>query len=115
MIIQKAASSEANLGTDMMISRDFVKDGVADFLKVSARDIPDDIALSRLIADSFMVVELMIELQETNGIRLGQEDIKHVKSVGELITAIVTAAARSDAVGASARDVALTTKGASNV
>ena len=98
----------------MMISRDFVKDRVAAFLKVPARDIPDDMALSRLIADSFMIVELMIELEETCGIRLSQEDVKHVKTVGELTDAI-TAAAQSNAVEATSGDDALTTKRASNV
>ena len=98
----------------MMISGDFVKDRVAAFLKVPARDIPDEMALSRLIADSFMIVELMIELEETCGIRLSQEEVKHVKTVGELTSAII-AAASSHAADATAGEQAVSAKRACNV
>ena len=99
----------------MIISRDFLKQRIAAFIKVSASDIADDLPLSRLVADSFMVVELMIELQETCGVRLRQEDVKDVGTVGELITCVMAAAPTSNAVSGSSSASGLPAQGVSNV
>ena len=50
-----------------MVNQEFVKQEVAAFLKISAADLNDDMVLSDLIADSFMIVELMM-LSFANGV-----------------------------------------------
>jgi len=73
-----------------MVDKDFVKDKIAAFLKISADDLQEGTVLSNLIADSFMIVELMIELEETCGARLQQEDVKHVKTLGDLTSVVAS-------------------------
>jgi acyl carrier protein len=76
----------------MVISKDFVKEKVATFLKAPAINLPEDMPLNSLIADSFMVVEMMIELQEICGVRFQQDDLKEVKTLGDLTSLIATQA-----------------------
>lgn len=68
----------------MRVSRDFVKVKIAEFLKVPASELREDMVLSSLVADSFMLVELIIELQDICEVHLGQEDLKDIKTLGDL-------------------------------
>jgi acyl carrier protein len=47
--------------------------------------VANEIALTDLVQESFVLVELVIELQETFSVRFGQDDLRAVKTVGELI------------------------------
>ncbi len=78
----------------MIVSTEFVKEKVAEFLKVPAGELREDMTLASLIADSFMIVEMMIELQEIFGICLHQEDLKDIHTLGEL-AAVIERASRS--------------------
>jgi acyl carrier protein len=69
-----------------------VKRKIADFLKVPAQQLRDDALLSRLIADSFVVVELLVDLQEQFGIHLRQEELEKVQTVGHLVALIAAKA-----------------------
>lgn len=67
-----------------MLDRNKVKEKMADFLKQPVSKLEDDIILTNLVAESFALVEMVIELQEEFGVRLVQEDLKNVKTVGDL-------------------------------
>lgn len=67
-----------------MISRENVKEKMAAFLKQPASKLGDDILLTDLVAESFVLVEMVIELQEEFGVRFVQEDLKNVRTVGDL-------------------------------
>jgi acyl carrier protein len=77
----------------MPVNREFVKEKVATFLKVAPADLRESMALNSLIVDSFMVVEMIIELQEICGVRLQQEDLKEVRTLGDL-TGLIEARAQ---------------------
>lgn len=44
--------------------------------------------LTDLVPSSFSLVELLIELQEQHGIRLVQEDLRQLVTVGDLVTLV---------------------------
>lgn len=67
-----------------------IKQKAADFLGVPVARLRDSDELSGIVPDSFMLVELLIELQEEYGIRLVQEDLTNVKTVGELTGLILS-------------------------
>jgi acyl carrier protein len=62
-----------------------VKKALAESLKRKTEDLDDEIALVDLVAESFALIETVINLQEDLSIRLVQEDLRDVKTVGELV------------------------------
>lgn len=61
---------------------------IASFLKQPAERIAPDKELSVLVKESFVLIQLVVELQESLGVRLMQEDLAKVKTVGQLIDVI---------------------------
>ena len=61
-----------------------VKQQMAAFLRQPISKLEDSALLSDLVVESFILVEMVIELQEQFKIRLMQEDLKSVKTVGQL-------------------------------
>lgn len=76
-----------------MIDRESVKEKLAAFLKQPAARLSDDMLVADLVADSFILVEMVIELQEEFGVRFVQDDLKSVKTLGDL-TALFESRAR---------------------
>ena len=64
---------------------DRVKEHMSQILKVPIARLKDDSNLSDLVTDSFVLVDMVIELQEEFDILLVQEDLKNVKTVGDLV------------------------------
>ena len=64
---------------------DRVKQHISTILKVPVARLNDETSLSDLVTDSFVLVDMVIELQEEFDILLVQEDLKNVKTVGELV------------------------------
>lgn len=58
---------------------------LAAALEHDAQTLGDDLVLTELVAESFALIEAVIELQETLGIRLVQEDLRDVTTVGDLV------------------------------
>jgi acyl carrier protein len=58
---------------------------MAEIIKQPVARLGDDVLLSNLVTDSFLLVDMVIELQEEFAVFLVQEDLKTVKSVGDLI------------------------------
>lgn len=61
-----------------------VKERIAAFLKLPETELQDSAVLTDLVAQSLLLVEMVIELQEDFGVRLVQQDLKTVKTVGDL-------------------------------
>ena len=67
-----------------MVERQAVKEKIATFLKLPVARVADDAVLTDMVAESFALVELVIELQEEFGARVSQEDLRIVRTVGDL-------------------------------
>ena len=76
-----------------MVDRETVKQKMAGLLKQPVARLEDPTALIDLVTDSFLLVEMVIELQEEFGVRFVQEDLNHVKTVFDL-TELFAAQAR---------------------
>lgn len=67
------------------MNRNDIKSTMCQLLRLQETRVPDDAELSQVISDSFRLVETFIELQDTFGVRLTQEDLRDVKTVGEFV------------------------------
>ena len=68
-----------------MESRDAVRAKMAEFLGHPVKKLQDDAILTDWVTDSMILVNMVIELQEDFSIRLVQDDLKDVKTVGQLL------------------------------
>ena len=66
----------------------FIKSKIAEFLELPVTDMQDDRPVMSLVSDSFMMVEMVIEMQEEFKVRLVQNDFKDIHTIGELIELI---------------------------
>jgi acyl carrier protein len=66
------------------VTAEIVKAKMAGLLRLPISKLRDESALTDLVAQSLVLVEMVIELQEEFGVRLVQEDLKDVKTVGDL-------------------------------
>jgi len=65
-----------------------VKTRIAEVLNISADRVSEETSLKDLVSDSFLLVEMAIELQEDFQVRFSQEDLKVVHTVQDLIALI---------------------------
>ena len=70
--------------SDKLFDTHRVKERMAAFLRQPITKLEDSAVLSDLVLESFVLVEMVIELQEQFNIRLVQEDLNSVKTVGQL-------------------------------
>ena len=68
--------------------REKIRQKIAGFVTQPPEKITDDRILTELVTESFLLVELVIELQEEFHARLMQEDLQSVKTVGDLISTV---------------------------
>ena len=68
-----------------MSNKDRVRAKIAEVLGHETEVIVDDAVLTDLVNNSFMLVEMVIELQEEFDVRFQQADMNEVKTVGALI------------------------------
>jgi len=59
---------------------------IAQFLEQPIEALRDDIELTSLVSNSFLLVEMIIEMQEEFGVRFSQPDMAGVTTVGQLVT-----------------------------
>ena len=67
-----------------------VRHRIAETLQLPLAKLTDDRLLTDVVAESFAMVEMVIDLQEEFGIRLDQAELKRLKTVADL-TALVAA------------------------
>ncbi|HVK98697.1 MAG TPA: acyl carrier protein [Dongiaceae bacterium] len=61
---------------------------LARLLKIDVARVTETARLTDLVADSFVLIETVVELQEELNITLVQEDLDGVVSVGQLLNVI---------------------------
>lgn len=83
----------------MSIDSNTIKSRISATLQIPVSKLKDEAVITDLVTESFALVEMVIDLQEEFGIRLGQEDLKSITTIGSLTKLI---AERSAASGASA-------------
>jgi acyl carrier protein len=76
-----------------MVGKEAVKEKISSFLKQPISRLDDSALLTNLVVESFILVEMIIELQDEFGIHLVQEDMRHVKTIGDLTELFVSRAA----------------------
>jgi acyl carrier protein len=72
-----------------MMSPAAVKRRMAAFLRQPEERLSDEAALASLVHESFVLIQLVMDLQEEFGARLMQDDLREVTTVGELIAQVV--------------------------
>jgi acyl carrier protein len=74
------------------VNAETVKAKMASLLRQPVAKLRDDAVLTDLVSQSLLLIEMVIELQEEFAVRLVQEDLKDVKTVGDLTRLIETRA-----------------------
>lgn len=73
-----------------MIDPNTVKQRIADTLQLSLAKLADERLLTDVVAESFAMVEMVIDLQEEFGIRLEQAELKKLKTIADLTALVAT-------------------------
>jgi acyl carrier protein len=73
----------------MQLSAENLKKHIAEFFEKSSSDLHDDLLLKDLVQDSFLLVELVMGIQEDFGIQIMQEDLKDADTIGKLINSFM--------------------------
>ena len=69
-----------------MFDQDKLKEKIAEFIKKPVSFLKEETALTDLVAESFALIETLIELQEEFEVRFFvQEDLRSIKTLGDLI------------------------------
>jgi acyl carrier protein len=71
-----------------MDTREAAIQKMAEVLGQKPESISDDAVLTSLVNSSFVLVEMVIELQEEFGVRFQQADLNGITTVGQLIALI---------------------------
>lgn len=66
-----------------MIKHDIIE-SISTFTKIPVTKLDESTKLVDLVADSFVLVELVLTLQEDLGVCLSQEDLDNVRTISEL-------------------------------
>lgn len=69
---------------------------IGEVLAQEQSRVNDDILLSTLVNSSFVLVELIIELQEEFDVRFHQADLDNIATVGQLLDLIESRLSRAD-------------------
>ncbi|HWB71803.1 MAG TPA: acyl carrier protein [Egibacteraceae bacterium] len=67
-----------------VVTVDDVRRRIAELLAIPDSRAPSDAVLTDLVSDSFRLVELAIELQDHYEVMFGQDDMRDVRTVGDL-------------------------------
>ena len=66
------------------VTADNIKAKMSGLLRQPVSKLQDDTVLTDLVTQSLLLIEMVIELQEEFGVRLVQDDLKNVRTVGDL-------------------------------
>jgi acyl carrier protein len=70
--------------------RDKIKSRMAEILRVAPAKLTDEAQLTDVVQDSFMLIEMIIEIQEEFHFRINQEDLTEVRTFAQLLDVIET-------------------------
>lgn len=68
-----------------MHHKEKIRGKIAEVLGLDAGRVGDDIALTDLVASSFLLVEMVIEVQEEFDVRFGQAEMMDVATVSDFL------------------------------
>ena len=68
-----------------MSNKERVRGKIAEILGHTPQIVVDDVVLTDLVNSSFLLVEMVIELQEEFDVRFQQVDMNEVATVGQLL------------------------------
>ena len=71
--------------TALSTGEESVKQALGRALGREPEELGDDVELASLVAESFALIETVINLQEDLSIRLVQDDLREVRTVGDLV------------------------------
>lgn len=71
-----------------MISQDMVIQYIASFVKLPTHKIQPDMHINDIVADSFLLVEMVLSLQEDFNILLDSDDFVGIESIADLTTLV---------------------------
>lgn len=71
-----------------MATPEEIRLAISHFLHVAPDKLGDEVELRSVVAESFVLVELVMELQEQFGVRMTGEDLRDVRQVGQLLALI---------------------------
>jgi acyl carrier protein len=71
-----------------IITADDIKARISATLQIPVAKLRDDAKVKDIVTESFAVVEMVIDLQEEFGIRLGQADLASIETIGALTSLI---------------------------
>ena len=80
-----AEDARAEMTSTLSTNDAKVKQVLGQSLNREPGELEDAIVLTDLVAESFALIETVISLQEELSIRLVQEDLRDVKTVGDLV------------------------------
>jgi acyl carrier protein len=66
------------------VTADKIKAKMSSLLRQPVSKLQDDAVLTDLVTQSLLLIEMVIELQEEFNVRLVQDDLKNVRTVGDL-------------------------------
>lgn len=72
----------------MSIDANAIKARISATLQIPVAKLKDEALITDIVTESFAIVEMVIDLQEEFGIRLGQEDLKSIQTIGALTSLI---------------------------
>lgn len=67
---------------------DQIKGEIARLTHRDLKTVTDETPLKSLVSESFVLIEMMIDLQELYEVRLQQDDMLQIQTVGDLIRVI---------------------------
>ena len=73
-----------------MSNKEIVRTKIAEILGHGRDLVVDDAVLTDLVNNSFVLVELVIELQEEFAVRFQQSDMNDVATIGDLLELVVS-------------------------
>ncbi|HVM04186.1 MAG TPA: acyl carrier protein [Acidimicrobiales bacterium] len=68
----------------MTVSVDDIRRTMAQVLELPEERVQPDAVLTDLVSDSFLLVEMAIELQEHYDVMFGQDDMRDLRTVADL-------------------------------
>jgi len=69
----------------MKTTREQIRGRIAEIIGQPLDRIQDQVQLANLVISSFLLVELIIDLQDEFEVRFGQAEMQDVKTVGQLL------------------------------
>lgn len=76
-----------------MLTADQIKTKMAQTLGINQSLLVDEALLQEVVAESFILIDMVIEVQNEFKIRLNQEDLANVRTVGQFINTVQTKSA----------------------